>query len=54
VDGYSKLNTSEREALAEQRSFPGIAQSRETTIWLWENQFAAVAADSPAFENFRQ
>lgn len=53
VNGYSNLNASEREALASKREFPGIGQSRETTMWLWEKQFAAVAADSPAFENFR-
>ncbi|KAJ6003391.1 hypothetical protein N7451_005938 [Penicillium sp. IBT 35674x] len=30
--------------------FPGLAQSQKTCEWLWKCQYAAVAADSPAFE----
>ncbi|KAJ5669898.1 uncharacterized protein N7477_005261 [Penicillium maclennaniae] len=50
VDGYGQLNSSGRESLAKLGRFPGICQSRETAEWLWNHQFAAVAADSPAFE----
>ncbi|KAJ5695945.1 hypothetical protein N7536_006357 [Penicillium majusculum] len=47
---YAKLDRSGRESVAKDGTFPGIEQSRETAEWLWEQQFAAVAADSPAFE----
>lgn len=50
VAGYKSLDRQQREALSTQRSYPGVVQSRETTEWLWEKQFAAVAADNPAFE----
>ncbi|KAE8383908.1 hypothetical protein BDV26DRAFT_299346 [Aspergillus bertholletiae] len=50
VAEYSKLDGAGREAVSKNANFPGLHQSRETTEWLWEHQFAAVAADSPAFE----
>lgn len=53
VDGYRHLDRTGRESLAKTPRFPGIRQSHETAEWLWDHQFAAVAADSPAFETIR-
>jgi hypothetical protein len=33
-----------------ERQWPGLVQSQATAEWLWQSQFAAVAADNPAFE----
>jgi kynurenine formamidase len=30
--------------------YPGVEGSKECVEWMWEHHFAAVAADSPAFE----
>ncbi|KAH8697925.1 hypothetical protein BGW36DRAFT_296655 [Talaromyces proteolyticus] len=51
VKGYLQLNSTDREKQSIVSHFPGLSQSRQTTEWLWERQFSAVAADSPAFEN---
>ena len=52
VDGYGKMDAKTREEYKSGHSWPGLAQSKETLKWLWEQQFAAVAADNPAFETF--
>lgn len=50
VEGYLALDQSEREAMKMEQQWPGMIQSQTTAEWLWESQFAAVAADNPAFE----
>ncbi|KAF7553874.1 hypothetical protein G7046_g6974 [Stylonectria norvegica] len=50
VEAYSQLTREEKVAYATNHKWPGLAQSREVAEWLWQNQFAAVAADNPAFE----
>jgi hypothetical protein len=50
VAGYKELDSDGRERVAQVREWCGLGQSRETTEWLWERQFAAVASDSPGFE----
>ncbi|RAO64246.1 uncharacterized protein BHQ10_000258 [Talaromyces amestolkiae] len=50
VAAYKGLDTSGREKVSGVREWCGLGQSRETTEWLWERQFAAVASDSPGFE----
>ncbi|KAI1608171.1 hypothetical protein EDD36DRAFT_483150 [Exophiala viscosa] len=50
VPAYLQLSADQRKEVSTKFAFPGLAQSEETTRWLWERQFAAVAADSPAFE----
>ena len=50
---YNTLDLSEQRALAERPTadFLGIESTQEVLAWLWENQFAAVASDSPSFES---
>ncbi|OJJ88813.1 uncharacterized protein ASPGLDRAFT_31921 [Aspergillus glaucus CBS 516.65] len=48
--GYKGLDAEERERVSGVREWCGLGQSRETTEWLWQRQFAAVASDSPGFE----
>ncbi|KIA75795.1 hypothetical protein HK57_00409 [Aspergillus ustus] len=50
VAAYQELDKAGRERVAQVREWCGLGQSRETTEWLWERQFAAVASDSPGFE----
>ncbi|CAI6013671.1 unnamed protein product [Clonostachys chloroleuca] len=50
VDAYRQLSKDRRIEVAGVREWCGLAQSRETTEWLWERQFAAVACDAPGFE----
>jgi kynurenine formamidase len=50
VAAYQELDSAGRERVAQVREWCGLGQSRETTEWLWERQFAAVASDSPGFE----
>ena len=49
---YNALSPSERLALSKRPSadFIGVEPTKEILQWLWENQFAAVAGDAPAFE----
>ena len=49
---YHKLNEEERRDLALRPSpdFIGLESSRTVLMWLWEQQFAAVAGDAPSFE----
>lgn len=54
VAGYKELDKAGREKVASVREWCGLGQSRETTEWLWERQFSAVASDSPGFEVRRE
>lgn len=47
---YQKLDKAGREKVAGVREWCGLAQSKASTEWLWNNQFAAVACDAPGFE----
>ncbi|CAI4220200.1 unnamed protein product [Parascedosporium putredinis] len=47
---YQTLDSEGRTRVSGVREWCGLAQSRQTTEWLWERQFAAVASDSPGFE----
>ncbi|KAL2204654.1 putative cyclase [Sarocladium strictum] len=47
---YKTLDEAKRVEVAGVKEWCGLAQSRETTEWLWERQFAAVVSDSPGFE----
>jgi hypothetical protein len=49
---YDKLSINEQKTLAERASpdFAGVEAGEETLRWLWQNQFAAIAGDSPSFE----
>lgn len=47
---YKTLDDDQREDIATRKEWCGLGQSRETTRWLWEQQFAAVVSDSPGFE----
>ncbi|QKX59316.1 uncharacterized protein TRUGW13939_06448 [Talaromyces rugulosus] len=50
VAAYKELDKAGRERVASVREWCGLGQSRETTEWLWQKQFAAVVSDSPGFE----
>lgn len=50
VAAYKILNETRKKGVASVREWCGLGQSRATTEWLWQNQFAAVASDSPGFE----
>lgn len=50
AEAYQRLTQEERVKVSGVKEWIGLAQSRETTEWLWERQFAAVASDSPGFE----
>lgn len=54
VKGYKELTLEQREHYSRKPTYPGVVQSKETAEWLWEKQFAAVAADNPAFECARR
>lgn len=49
---YNKLSPAEEEAIARrpEPAFAGVENGEATLRWLWENQFAAIASDAPAFE----
>ncbi|SPO06780.1 uncharacterized protein DNG_09474 [Cephalotrichum gorgonifer] len=47
---YKALDQDTRNKVAGVGEWCGLSQSRETTEWLWERQFAAVTCDSPGFE----
>lgn len=49
---YNSLSDLEQKSLSERPTadFIGVEPSREILQWLWGNQFAAVAGDSPSFE----
>ncbi|EAW14793.1 uncharacterized protein ACLA_002040 [Aspergillus clavatus NRRL 1] len=49
---YDQLSAEEELAIAQRETpqFAGLEAGEATLRWLWENQFAAVASDSPSFE----
>lgn len=49
---YDKLSPDEELAIFQRETpqFAGLEAGEATLRWLWENQFAAVASDSPSFE----
>lgn len=51
---YKSLEADQRKVVAGRKEWCGLAQSRQTTEWLWDQQFAAVASDSPGFEARRK
>ena len=55
IDAYSALDISAKESIANVNPphFAGVAQSEEILEWIWNEQFAAVAGDAPAFEAWR-
>jgi kynurenine formamidase len=50
VEAYKDLDVDQKNGLASVKEWCGLGQSRETTEWLWQRQFAAVVSDSPGFE----
>jgi kynurenine formamidase len=53
VGWYLRQNTAKREDLAIDsvaKGSPGLASGRESARFLWDNHFAAIATDCPAFE----
>lgn len=53
TEAFNALSASEQKALAERPSanFMGLEPCKEILQWLWESQFAAVAADCPSLES---
>ena len=53
TSAYNALSPAEQDALAERprAEFAVVESTTEVLRWLWENHFAAVAGDSPAFES---
>jgi hypothetical protein len=50
VKAYSELSAEQRVTVSTLKAWVGLGQGKETTEFLWQNQFAAVASDSPGFE----
>ena len=52
TEEYLKLTTEQQLALSrrEKREFVGVEASREMIKWHWDNEFAAVAGDTNAYE----
>ncbi|KAL4742113.1 hypothetical protein BDV11DRAFT_212127 [Aspergillus similis] len=52
TEAYNKLTADEEAAIAARPTpdFAGVENGKNTLRWLWENQFAAIASDSPSFE----
>lgn len=54
VPAYLSLDSTAKETLPSAvHAWPGLKQGEEMTRWLWEQQFAAIAADNPALECIR-
>ena len=51
---YTTLSDEERAKIAGVKEWCGLGQGKDTTQWLWDRQFAAVASDSPGFEVRRE
>lgn len=51
---YRELDAAGKKEYASKITYPGLKQSSEALKWLWDQQFAAVAADNPAFEVIRK
>ena len=54
TEEYMKLTQDQRVELAKrnERAFVGIEASEEMIAWHWDNQFAAVASDTNAYEKW--
>lgn len=54
IEWYNTLNLAERTALAQPGAFSacGLEQSEDSLRFLWDNHFAAIAGDHPAFEAY--
>ncbi|KAL2826247.1 putative cyclase-domain-containing protein [Aspergillus cavernicola] len=51
VSAYTSLDAAGKENVKSSgHSWPGLEQSEATARWLWEHQFAAIAADNPGLE----
>ena len=52
TEAYDSLSSEEQIALSKRPrdDFAGVEPTKQMAKWLWENQFAAVAGDAPAFE----
>ncbi|KAL2846469.1 putative cyclase-domain-containing protein [Aspergillus pseudoustus] len=51
LPAYTGLDAAGREKLTvSPHAWPGLEQSKEMVRWLWERQFAGVAADNPGLE----
>ncbi|KAL4964386.1 uncharacterized protein BDV14DRAFT_200912 [Aspergillus stella-maris] len=52
TEAYNALSADEEAAIAARPTpdFAGVQNGEETLRWLWGNQFAAIASDSPSFE----
>jgi hypothetical protein len=56
TSAYSKLDDSAKELMASvhpNHNFAGVEQCETVLEWIWNEQFAAVAGDSPTFEAWR-
>ncbi|PWN51536.1 hypothetical protein IE53DRAFT_386095 [Violaceomyces palustris] len=49
---YYDSTAEERKTWAKRNEFAGVQQSEEMKAFLWDNHFAAVAGDAPAFESW--
>jgi hypothetical protein len=55
VPKYISLSTTTKEDLkTASHSWPGLKQDESMVRWLWEQQFAAIAADNPGLECVRK
>jgi len=56
TEEYNKLSKAEQDALGgrekDQRTFCGVAATKEVIQWHWDNAFAAVAGDTNAYESW--
>jgi kynurenine formamidase len=50
VKWHDDANDEERIKGTSFHEYPGVEANKECIEWMWEHHFAAVAADSPAFE----
>ncbi|KAH7071571.1 putative cyclase-domain-containing protein [Paraphoma chrysanthemicola] len=50
VEAYRTLGSRRKIEVASIKEWCGLGQSKATTEWLWQRQFAAVISDSPGFE----
>lgn len=54
VEAYRSATAEQKQDIARNRGWIGLGQGKETTEWLRENQFAAVADDNPGFDCRRE
>lgn len=54
VSAYQSSTDEAKEAFrTKSPAWPGLKQGEDMARWLWERQFAAIAADNPALECIR-